>query len=213
MTASLSRGTLAGDTTLELPEFDNPPVDPIGLLQTWIEGALERRVREPLALALATTDGHGAPSSRIVLLKALDARGIVFTSHHSSRKGRDLSAVPRAAATLYWRETAQQVNVAGGVELLTDEESDALFAERPRAAQATTAASEQSRVLSDECELHRRADQLLHRDGAIARPRHWGGYRLVLEHIEFWHGSRDRFHRRLQYGLTGGCWDAVRLQP
>jgi len=211
--AILPTDTLAGNAPAELPEFEHPPDDPIALLRAWIDGARERGVREPLAMALATCDGGGRPSSRIVLLKAIDAGGLVFASHYRSRKGRDLEAVPYASATLYWRETVQQVNLAGRVEGLTKHESDALFAERPRAAQATTAVSDQSTALSDERRLRADAEALLRDDGTIARPEHWGGYRLVIERVEFWSGSVDRLHRRLLYSRERERWAAVRLQP
>jgi dihydrophenazinedicarboxylate synthase len=209
---TLATKTLSGDVSAELPEFDRPPANPIALLRAWIDGAGTHGVREPLALALATVGVDGVPSTRIVLLKSLDETGLVFTSHFGSHKGRDIAANPQAAATLYWRETVQQINVAGRVERLSDAESDVLFAERPRAAQATTAVSEQSARLADESELRARAAALTE-GGEIARPQGWGGYRLVIEQIEFWHGSPDRLHRRLQYHREGGDWTAMRLQP
>lgn len=205
--------TLGGDPTLVLPEFDRPPVDPVPLLQRWIADAIDRCVREPLALSLATVGEHGRPSSRVVLLKAVDAGGLVFSSHYAGRKGRELAATPFAAATLYWRETLQQINVSGPVTRLTTAASDALFAERPRSAQATTAASIQSAPLSDPTALRERAAALLRADGAIARPADWGGYRLELDRIEFWHGSPDRLHRRLEYVRHDDHWAPSRLQP
>jgi pyridoxine/pyridoxamine 5'-phosphate oxidase len=100
--------TLSGDPTLELPEFDDPPADPLPLLERWLRLADERGVREPRALALATADAEGRPSSRILLLKQVTP-ALVFSGSYESRKGRELAANPRAAGTLYWRETLQQV--------------------------------------------------------------------------------------------------------
>lgn len=204
--------TLSSDVELHLPEFDTPPDDPIKLLSRWLELADEHEVREPRALALATADEDGFASSRIVLLKEVDP-ALVFTSHHFSRKGRDLAAVPWAAGTLYWRETGQQVNVAGKVQRLTDEESDALFAARPLAAQATTIASSQSEPLTDAEELRIAAERLMDGGGPLDRPDNWGGYRLLPESIEFWHGSPDRLHRRLLYRKAEIGWAHQRLQP
>lgn len=212
-TPPLTAETLGGDATLVLPELERPPADPIALLEAWIAGAVDRGVREPLALTLATVGEDGRPSSRIVLLKAVDARGLVFTSHYGGRKGRELAATPFAAATIYWRETLQQVNVAGPVRRLEAAESDALFAERPRSAQATTAASTQSAPLVDPTALRERAAALVRGDAAIPRPDDWGGYRLEPDQIEFWHGSPDRLHRRLAYDRRDGAWAATRLQP
>ena len=202
--------TLSGDPTLELPEFDSPPDDPLPLLERWLRGADERGVREPRALALATADGEGRPSVRILLVKQLTPT-LVFAGGYESRKGRDLAANPRAAGTLYWRETLQQITIEGPVERLSEEESDALFAERPAAGRATTVASEQGKALEDPEDLHRKADKL---DGeSLRRPPNWGGFRLDPDLIEFWHGSPTRLHRRLLYIKGEGGWSHRRLQP
>jgi len=204
--------TLSGDAGLELPEFDSPPSDPLRLLARWLDLAGERGVREPLALTLATAGADGRASSRIVLLKGVWPE-LTFTSHHGSRKGRDLDAVPWAAGTLYWRETLQQVQLAGPVERLSEEESDALFAARPRAAQAATLASSQSAELTDPALLRESAAAIAASTEPLQRPRDWGGYRLVPERIEFWHGSPDRLHRRLLYTKAADGWAPRRLQP
>ena len=202
--------TLSGDPTLELPEFDSPPDDPLPLLERWLHGADERGVREPRALALATADGEGRPSVRILLVKQLTPT-LVFAGSYESRKGRDLAANPRAAGTLYWRETLQQITIEGPVERLSEEESDALFAERPPAGRATTVASEQGGALEDPEDLRRKADEL---DGkSLHRPPSWGGFRLDPDLVEFWHGSPTRLHRRLLYIKGEGGWSHRRLQP
>lgn len=204
--------TLSGDPTLVLPEFEAPPEDPLPLLDRWLRIADEKGVREPRALALATADAEGRPSSRIVLLKQLSP-AVVFAGSYESRKGRDLAANPRAAGTLYWRETLQQITVEGPVRKLSETESDALFAERPPAGQATTVASHQGESLKDPAELREAADSLAHRAEPLHRPSRWGGYRLDPDLIEFWHGSPDRLHRRLLYAKTDGAWSHQRLQP
>ncbi|HVW48291.1 MAG TPA: pyridoxal 5'-phosphate synthase [Solirubrobacterales bacterium] len=204
--------TLTGDATLELPEFAAPPADPLRLLAEWVATARSLYVREPLAITLATVDAAGSPSSRVVLLKGVEPE-LLFTSHHGSRKGRDLEASPRAAATLDWRETLQQVNLAGTVERIAEEESDRLFAERPRAARATTVASRQSEPLVDDEVLRSEAERLAEAGDDLLRPRGWGGYRFLPERIEFWHGSADRLHRRLEYAKAGTRWAHRRLQP
>jgi pyridoxamine 5'-phosphate oxidase len=204
--------TLSGDPTLALPEFDAPPADPLPLLERWLREADERGVREPRALALATADGEGRPSSRILLLKRATPF-LVFAGSYESRKGRDLTENPRAAGTLYWRETLQQVTIEGPVSKLSKEESDALFAERPQAARATAAASKQGETLDDPGGL-RDAAKVLAADGEPpSRPPHWGGWRLDPDLVEFWHGSPDRLHRRLLYVKHDGAWRHQRLQP
>ncbi|HSS41110.1 MAG TPA: phenazine biosynthesis FMN-dependent oxidase PhzG [Solirubrobacterales bacterium] len=204
--------TLSGDPTLELPEFDAPPEEPLGLLERWLAAADERGVREPRALALATADAQGRPSTRIVLLKRANP-AIVFAFSANSRKGRELAANPRAAGTLYWRETLQQIVFEGPVERLGAEESDQIFAERPPVGQATTVASNQGEVLDDPDGLRREAVELAEGGEALRRPEDWGGYRLDPDQVEFWHGSPDRLHRRLLYVKTGERWEHSRLQP
>jgi pyridoxamine 5'-phosphate oxidase len=204
--------TLSGDPTLVLPEFEAPPEDPLPLLERWLRIAEEKGVREPRALALATADAAGRPSTRILLLKQLTP-GLVFAGSHDSRKGRDLAVNPRAAGTLYWRETLQQIVVEGPVRQLSEEESDALFAERPPAGQATTVASHQGESLADPAELREAASSLAKSAEPLHRPRRWGGYRLDPDLIEFWHGSPDRLHRRLLYAKTDERWSHQRLQP
>jgi dihydrophenazinedicarboxylate synthase len=204
--------TLSGDASLELPEFDSPPADPLPLLERWLAAADERGVREPRALALATADGEARPSTRIVLLKQI-APAVVFAFGSTSRKGRDLAANPRAAGTLYWRETLQQIVFEGPVERLSEAESDALFAERPPAGRAATAASRQGKALADHEALRAKAAGLVRDEGTVRRPEDWSGYRLDPDVVEFWHGSTDRLHRRLFYVKQGKAWTHQRLQP
>ncbi|HEU5104684.1 MAG TPA: pyridoxal 5'-phosphate synthase [Solirubrobacterales bacterium] len=203
--------TLSGDPTLELPEFDQPPAEPLPLLERWLRLADERGVREPRALALATADVSGRPSSRILLLKQVTP-ALVFAGSYESRKGRELEANPRAAGTLYWRETLQQVTVEGPVRRLSEDESDTIFGERPPDAQATTVASSQGKPLEDPDALRHEADSLGD-DEPLRRPARWGGWRLDPDLVEFWHGSPDRLHRRLLYIKGESGWEHTRLQP
>lgn len=204
--------TLSGEIELELPEFDDPPADPLALLERWLATADELGVREPRALALATAGPDGRPASRIVLVKQVNP-ALVFTSPEGSRKGRHLAANPWAAGTLYWRETTQQVNVEGRVEPMSEAESDALFAARVRLAQAATIASSQSEELSDPERLRAVAAELAEGDAPLRRPDGWSGYLLFPERVEFWHGGSDRLHRRLAYERAGEEWESRRLQP
>lgn len=205
--------TLSGDESIELPEFDAPPADPFTALARWIEVAVQHRVREPGAVALATADAEGRVSNRIVLLKEIADGSLIFTTHTESRKGRDLAANPWASVTFYWRETLQQINVCGRVEQLSAQRSDELFAERPLAARVATAASRQSEPLEDEWLLHERARTLFASRAEFGRPAGWAGYRLVPETVEFWQGRANRLHRRLAYTRTPDGWTSTRLQP
>jgi len=204
--------TLSGDPTLALPEFDDRPEDPLPLLERWLKLADERGVREPRALALATADAEGRPSSRILLLKQATP-ALIFSGSYESRKGRELDANPRAAGTLYWRETMQQITVEGPVRRLAEAESDAIFGQRPADARATTVASRQGAPLDDPADLRHEADALRSSGELLRRPPRWGGFRLDPDLIEFWHESPDRLHRRLLYVKQEGHWTHQRLQP
>lgn len=212
-TATPRPSTLSGDESLELPEFDTPPPDPVELARRWLRLADDHQVREPLAVTLSTADDHGRPSARTVLLKEIADDGFVFTTHTGSRKGRDLAINPFAAITFYWRETLQQITVTGAAAPLAAHRSDALFAERPVPAQVTTAVSVQSAPLHDETELHTRARHLIDAGEPLPRPPEWGGYLLVPDAIEFWQGRASRLHRRLVYRRDARRWTHQRLQP
>jgi pyridoxamine-phosphate oxidase len=205
--------TLTGNESLELPEFGAPPADPLGLLDRWLGIAAEHDVREPLAVALATVDAQGHPASRIVLVKEITDGAVHFSTHVRSRKGQHLAGTPFASVTFYWRETLQQITAAGPVEMLSDGRSTALFAERPLAAQATTAVSHQSQPLDHEHLLHQQAAKLIDLGKPVPRPDGWAGYRLVPNRIEFWQGRASRLHRRLEYTRNGPTSASQHLQP
>jgi len=209
--------SLSGDETLELPEFDVPPAAPLPLAQRWLADARERGVREPLSMTLATASADGVVSARTVDVKRIDDRGLVFGSSTESPKGRQLGENPHAALQVYWRETMQQLRFEGRIETLTDGESDALFADRSPKSRAATAVAHQSLPFagaSTLAELIEEADALLDRFGDdVPRPSGWVAYRVVPVAIEFWHGSRDRMHRRLRYVAVGDGWRSERLQP
>lgn len=204
--------TLSGDAGLELPEFEAPPAEPLGLLERWLAGAEERGVREPRALALATADGEGRPSVRTLLVKQLSPT-LVFAGGYESRKGSDLAANPRAAGTLYWRETLQQITIEGPAERLSEAESDEIFGERPPQARAAALASRQGEPLEDPEALREAAASHAADAEALERPERWGGWRLDPDLVEFWHGSPSRLHRRLLYIKGDAGWEHRRIQP
>jgi pyridoxamine 5'-phosphate oxidase len=189
--------------------------DPLEQFRLWFADAEGAGVRAPHAMALATSTVDGAPSLRMVLLKAFDEQGFVFFTGYASRKSTELDANPRAALLFLWDPLGRQVRIEGGVERVTDGESDAYFATRPRGAQLAAAASRQSAVLSSRDELDARVAELEHEhSGAdVPRPDHWGGYRLLPETYEFWQHRGDRLHDRLRYGRDGPRWLVERLSP
>lgn len=189
--------------------------DPALLFDRWLADAVAAGVHEPNAMALATATPDGRPSSRIVLLKGFDATGLVFFTGYESRKGRELEANPRAAATMLWHPLQRQVRVEGSVTRVDSAESDAYFASRPRGSQISAAASPQSQAISDRSVLDdRRAEVERMFDGQdVVRPMIWGGYRLALDVVEFWQGRSSRFHDRLRFERHGDTWNRERLAP
>jgi pyridoxamine 5'-phosphate oxidase len=184
--------------------------DPLSQFQRWFdEAAGVVRVRE--AMAVATASAEGVPSVRMVLLKAADERGLVFFTHYTSRKGRELEANPNAALLFHWDPLGRQVRVEGTVERVSAEESDMYFATRPEGARIGANASRQSEVLGDRAELERRVAEL---EGADpARPESWGGFRLRPDAWEFWQHRDDRLHDRFRYTRREGAWVIERLYP
>jgi pyridoxamine 5'-phosphate oxidase len=190
-------------------------VNPLSLVREWFEEAAASGVIEAERMALATATPDGRPSVRIVLLKGIDDEGIQFFTNYGSRKGRELDANPRAAATLYWQPLQRAARLEGPVERLTAAESDAYFASRPRGAQIGAWASAQGSPLRDRAELDERVRAVEERfPDEIPRPDYWGGYRLRPDAVELWQGRPDRLHDREHFLLQpDGSWRTERLSP
>lgn len=199
-----------------LDERDVGP-DPIVEVSRWIDQALEAQALEPTAMTLATATADGIPSARMVLLKALDARGFVFYTHYDSPKGAELDANPRAALVLYWPELERQVRVTGRVERVSREETAAYFVSRPLGSRIGAWASHQSTVLPDRAALERDTEAAAQRfaDGDVPVPPAWGGYRVRPETVELWQGGQSRLHDRIRYRRekSDGPWIVERLAP
>ena len=173
--------------------------------------------REPdaTAMALATADATGAPSVRMVLLKAVDAAGFVFFTNYESRKAAELVANSRAALCFYWPAIGVQVRVEGGVERVTAAESEAYFETRPRESQLGAWASRQSRPLASAEALREEFARISARFAGkpVPRPPVWGGFRVRPQRIEFWHAGEHRLHDRVLYTRAGEGWTVERLFP
>lgn len=207
---------LSGDTSFAFPEYTDPPGSPFDVARTWIDEARDGDVSEPMSMTLATAGSDGRVSARTVDVKRLDDRGLVFGTSTLSPTGRQLDDNPFAALQVYWRETMQQLRFEGRAVQLSDAESDALFADRSPKSRAATAIADQSSVLEPRTlqDLIDDANALLDEsEDDVPRPEGWVAWRLEPDRVEFWHGSRDRMHRRLQYVLADGAWSAARLQP
>lgn len=217
---------------------DPLPAEPLGTLKRWLDEAVAGRAQpNPNAMTLATVEGDGRPSARVVLCRELNVeRGyVVFYTNYLSAKGRALSREPRAAACFHWDHADRQVRIEGSVKRSPDAESDAYFASRPWQRRLGAWASEQSAALGSREELLARAMKVIEElrlDVAdlmtrgdkvtIPRPPHWGGYRLWARSVELWVGSAGRLHDRARWtrplteteeGYRGGAWKATRLQP
>ncbi len=200
---------------MELTEADLAP-EPLAQLAAWYEDALAREVPEANAMALATADGAGRPSVRIVLLKGIEPDGVRFFTNYESRKGRELLANPRAALAIHWAPIGRQVRLEGPVAPLPAAESDAYYASRPLGSRLGAWASRQGTVLASREELEERVRAAEARYAAEGppRPEHWGGFRLVPEAVEFWQARESRLHDRFHYlPAAGGGWRIERLSP
>jgi pyridoxamine 5'-phosphate oxidase len=188
--------------------------DPLQQFDRWLTEAIAAEIPEPNAMTLATVGGDLRPSTRIVLIKGYDARGIVWYTNYDSRKGRELAGNPWAALQFHWVELERVVRIEGRVEKTSDDESDAYFASRPLDSRIGAWASPQSEVIADRGVLvanaARYSAQFLLRP---PRPPHWGGYRLVPDQWQFWQGRKSRLHDRLRYTRDGESWRRERLAP
>jgi pyridoxamine 5'-phosphate oxidase len=197
----------------ELDEQASQP-DPLHQFQQWLQEAIDAQVPEPNAMTLATVDAQLRPSTRVVLIKGLDERGIVWYTNYDSRKGQALAGNPFAALQFHWVELERVVRIEGRVTKVSDEQSDAYYASRPLDSRIGAWASPQSQVIESRATLVANAAKY----GARfllkpPRPPHWGGYRLEPDRWEFWQGRKSRLHDRLRYRLEDGAWLRERLAP
>ena len=201
-------------TAAGLKEQDLAP-DPILQFQRWFEDALASGMVEPNAMVVATADKQGRPSSRIVLLKQVDARGFVFFTNYASRKGRELADNPHASLTFPWHALERQVCVTGTVTKVSRKESEDYFKLRPRGARLGANVSRQSEVVSGREPLEQKLGELNRQYSGedVPMPAEWGGYVLAPHEVEFWQGRPNRLHDRLLYRRQGVIWVIVRLSP
>ena len=201
----------------ELPAFDTDqaPTHPVELFSEWLLGAIDAGVREPHTMTLCTVDADGRPNSRVLLLKGLADGRLEFATSRASRKGRELAAVPAAAANFYWPELGRQVRLRGHVRDGGPAEAARDFLARAAESRAESLLGRQSQVLADESDLdvalsEARA-QIVADPGLV--PEHWALYQLLPDEVEFWQANRERRHVRLRYELLDSRWRRVLLWP
>ncbi len=191
--------------------------DPFALFGEWLALAHIKEINDANAMAIATSDTVGLPNVRMVLLKGFDSNGFVFFTNTESQKGVELLANMQAAAVLHWKSLRRQVRLRGQVMLVTEDEADAYFASRPRASRIGAWASRQSRPLAGRHELRKAVavQAVKYALGAIPRPRHWTGFRIVPTYMEFWMDKPYRLHDRLVFtrNSQGAPWSSQRYYP
>lgn len=190
------------------------PDDPLVLFEQWQKDANAAGLADPTGVVVATVQPDGSIRQRFVLLKGVSEDGFVFFTNYNSDKAAALAQNDRSSMLFPWNELDRQVSVSGKVEKIAESESDAYFAARPRASQIAAWTSQQSQPIASRAALEAQYQATLERfDGNdVARPPHWGGFKLVPERIEFWQGGEDRLHDRFVYQYTNG-WNRSRLQP
>jgi pyridoxamine 5'-phosphate oxidase len=189
--------------------------DPIALWQAWLQDAVDAHIEEPTAAVVSTVDASGHPDARFVLVRGVDDAGFIFYTNFESVKSRHLSAVPYASLVFGWLELHRSVRIRGKVVRVADEVADAYFAGRPRGAQVSAWASAQSRVIADRAVLEAAVADVEKRftGSDVPRPPFWGGWRVVPDSMEFWHGQPDRLHDRMLWTRDGESWSRARLSP
>ncbi len=190
-------------------------LNPFIQFKVWYSEHLISGVAIPDSVSLGTSTKNGQVSVRSVLLKQIDDAGFVFFTNYKSRKGVQLSSNPRAAMLFYWPESGRQVRIEGVTEKVTEEESESYFKTRPRESQLSAWASEQSTIIPDRQYLYDRYNFYKNKylEKPVARPVHWGGFRLIPEWFEFWQNGEFRLHDRITYKKNKGLWVIERLAP
>jgi len=197
----------------ELSE-DASASDPLKQFERWLNEAIHSEVPEPNAMTVATVASNMRPSTRVVLIKGYDERGIVWYTNYDSRKGQELAGNPFAALQFHWVELERVVRIEGRMENISDAESDAYFHSRPLDSRIGAWASPQSQVIDGRTVLITNAAKYAAQFMLNPpRPPHWGGYRLVPDEWQFWQGRKSRLHDRLRYRLNEGDWIRERLAP
>ena len=191
--------------------------DPIKQLTLWMQQALDGGIREPNAASIATASLEGQPNQRLVLIKGIDASGLVFYTNYNSTKGKEIAANPKLAVLFPWVELEREIRILGTAKKISREESATYFNSRPVGSRLAACTSAQSKVVSSRSELDEQFAAIAKKydDGNIPLPDCWGGYRITPHQFEFWQGREKRLHDRIQYtkNKDGASWRIERLAP
>lgn len=209
------KGFTAGKGLLTGLPSDIEQRDPVILFGEWFNEARKSRIMLADAMCLATCTPEGLPSARMVLLKEIEDRAVVFYTNYESRKGEELRSNPRAAAVIHWTVLQRQVRIEGAVAPVERSQSERYFQSRDRGSQIGAWASSQSRPLASRAELEEREQEMRRRfqDQTVPLPEFWGGFRIQIERIEFWQGRANRLHDRMRFEWDGTAWQTRRLYP
>lgn len=192
---------------------ENVDVNPIQQFRIWFSEALESNIEDVNAMTLASSTASGIPSARIVLLKHFDEKGFTFFTNFDSRKGAELATNPFGAILFFWKELYRQIRIEGTIEKVDDAESDEYFNSRPTESQIGAINSPQSSIIESREYLEKKIEDFKSNQAKIQRPKNWGGFRLIPNHIEFWQGRPNRLHDRILYELIENNWKISRLAP
>jgi len=193
--------------------------DPFKQFTQWMDQALSNQIIDPTAMSVSTVDNNGQPHSRVVLLKETNEQGFVFYTHYDSHKGQQIAQNSKAALLFFWPQMDRQIRIEGNLEKISEQQSDDYFHSRPRDSQLAAASSQQSSVVTGRKMLEQNyaieAERYEHLE--VKRPDHWGGYRLIPNHFEFWQGRPNRMHDRFIFekdtNKSHQAWSISRLAP
>ncbi len=189
--------------------------EPLSLLSRWIQEARERGVVEPNSMSLATVDESGSPRSRMVLLKFLEGEEVGFFTNMESDKALEIQSTPEVSATIWWPEMERQVRIEGSAYEMKRSQVEEYHSSRPRDSRIAAWASDQSRPLESREDLLRKFEEIeCDFEGTeVPLPPFWGGFRIIVNRIEYWSGRPSRLHERVVLTRSGDSWSQSRLYP
>lgn len=199
-------------STLDYADLDP---DPHVQFDKWYRDALRDEENYPNAMILSTVGHDGKPSSRVVLLKGYDKRGLRFFTNSGSRKGVEISNNPYVSVCFWWSFLERQVRVEGNIDMLSGRETDEYFESRPLESKISAWISDQSKVVENREKMEKQFSDFEKdfKGKSIPRPGFWNGYRLLPKIYEFWQGRENRLHDRFRYSIENNIWKIERLYP